>query len=65
MTACEVSGFSALSDDDEVLSAPDPKLQLSFAHCRDIALTAESAEADLFARHVLPRLDHGPLAFDN
>jgi alkanesulfonate monooxygenase len=44
---CEVSWFSALCDDDyEFLGAPDPRLQSSFEHCRDIALTAESAGFD-------------------
>lgn len=45
--ACEVSWFSALCDDDyEFLGVPDPRLQASFEHCRDIALTAESAGFD-------------------
>ena len=44
---CEVSWFSALCDDDyELLGVPDPRLQASFEHCRDIALTAESAGFD-------------------
>ena len=47
MTACEVSWFSALCDDDyEFLGAPDPRLQSSFAHCRDIALAAETGGFD-------------------
>ncbi|MDZ4762175.1 MAG: LLM class flavin-dependent oxidoreductase, partial [Alphaproteobacteria bacterium] len=44
---CEVSWFSALCDDDyEFLGVPDVKLQSSFEHCRDIALTAESGGFD-------------------
>ena len=47
MSPCEVAWFSALCDDDyEFLGAPDPRLQSSFEHCRDIALTAESAGFD-------------------
>lgn len=47
MSSCEVSWFSALCDDDyEFLGAPDPRLQSSFEHCRDIALTAESGGFD-------------------
>lgn len=47
MSPCEVAWFSALCDDDyEFLGAPDPRLQASFEHCRDIALTAESAGFD-------------------
>ena len=47
MNPCEVSWFSALCDDDyEFLGAPDPRLQSSFEHCRDIALTAESGGFD-------------------
>ena len=43
----EVSWFSALCDDDyEYLGVPDPALQSSFEHCRDIALTAQSAGFD-------------------
>jgi alkanesulfonate monooxygenase len=39
----EVSWFSALCDDDyEFLGQPDPGLLASWAHCRNIALTAES-----------------------
>lgn len=38
----EVSWFSALCDDDyEFLGVPDPKLQSSFEHCRDIVLAAD------------------------
>jgi len=47
MSPCEVAWFSALCDDDyEFLGAPDPRLQSSFEHCRDIALTAESGGYD-------------------
>ncbi|WP_426230370.1 LLM class flavin-dependent oxidoreductase [Pararhizobium sp. DWP3-4] len=46
-TACEVSWFSALCDDDyEFLGVPDPRLQSSFEHCRDIVLQAESGGFD-------------------
>jgi alkanesulfonate monooxygenase len=45
--SCEVGWFSALCDDDyEFLGVPDPKLQSSFAHCRDITLAAESGGFD-------------------
>ncbi|UWU31392.1 LLM class flavin-dependent oxidoreductase (plasmid) [Rhizobium sp. WSM1274] len=45
--ACEVSWFSALCDDDyEFLGVPDPQLQSSFEHCRDIVLQAESSGFD-------------------
>ncbi len=44
---CEVSWFSALCDDDyEFLGVPDPALKASYAHCRDIALAAESGGFD-------------------
>jgi alkanesulfonate monooxygenase len=44
---CEVSWFSALCDDDyEYLGVPDPALQSSFAHCRNIVLTAEAGGFD-------------------
>lgn len=44
---CEVSWFAALCDDDyEFLGVPDPRLLSSWEHCRDIALTAESAGYD-------------------
>jgi alkanesulfonate monooxygenase len=44
---CEVSWFSALCDDDyEFLGVPDPALQSSWEHCRDIALGAECAGYD-------------------
>ena len=39
---CEISWFSALCDDDyEFLGVPDPRLQSSFDHCRDIVLQAK------------------------
>ncbi len=38
----EISWFSALCDDDyELLGVPDPSLQSSWEHCRDIALAAD------------------------
>jgi alkanesulfonate monooxygenase len=44
---CEIAWFSALCDDDyEFLGVPDPKLQSSFEHCRDIVLQAESGGFD-------------------
>lgn len=44
---CEVSWFAALCDDDyEFLGVPDARLLSSWEHCRDIALTAESAGYD-------------------
>ncbi len=44
---CEVAWFSALCDDDyEFLGVPDPHLQSSFEHCRDIVLQAESGGFD-------------------
>lgn len=44
---CEISWFSALCDDDyEFLGAADPKLQSSWAHCRDIVLQAETGGFD-------------------
>jgi alkanesulfonate monooxygenase len=44
---CEVSWFSALCDDDyEFLGVPDPLLQSSWEHCRNIALTAEKSGFD-------------------
>lgn len=47
MTPCEVSWFSALCDDDyEFLGVPDPRLQSSWAHCRDIVLQAEAGGFD-------------------
>ncbi len=45
--SCEVSWFSALCDDDyEFLGAPDPMLQSSWEHCRNIALAAEKGGFD-------------------
>ncbi len=45
--SCEVSWFSALCDDDyEFLGVPDPALQSSWEHCRDIALAAEQGGFD-------------------
>ncbi len=42
MKPCEISWFSALCDDDyEFLGVPDPKLQSSWEHCRDIVAQAE------------------------
>jgi alkanesulfonate monooxygenase len=44
---CEISWFSALCDDDyEFLGRPDPMLQSSWQHCRDIVLTAETGGFD-------------------
>ena len=44
---CEVSWFSALCDDDyEFLGVPDPALNSSWEHCRDIVLQAESGGFD-------------------
>jgi alkanesulfonate monooxygenase len=44
---CEIGWFSALCDDDyEFLGVPDTSLQSSFAHCRNIVLTAEHAGID-------------------
>lgn len=43
----EIAWFSALCDDDyEFLGQPDPRLQSSFAHCRNIVLAAEQAGMD-------------------
>jgi alkanesulfonate monooxygenase len=43
----EVSWFAALCDDDyEYLGVPDPALQSSFEHCRNIALRAEAGGFD-------------------
>ncbi|MXP13250.1 LLM class flavin-dependent oxidoreductase [Altererythrobacter confluentis] len=45
--SCEVSWFSALCDDDyEFLGAPDPMLQSSWEHCRNIVLAAEKRGFD-------------------
>ncbi len=47
MTPCEISWFSALCDDDyEFLGQPDPKLQSSWEHCRDIVVQAETGGFD-------------------
>jgi alkanesulfonate monooxygenase len=47
MSACEVSWFSALCDDDyEFLGVADPRLQSSWDHCRDIAQAAEAGGYD-------------------
>jgi alkanesulfonate monooxygenase len=47
VTPCEISWFSALCDDDyEFLGQPDPKLQSSWEHCRDIVLQAETGGFD-------------------
>ncbi len=47
MTACEVSWFSALCDDDyEFLGVPDPLLVSSWEHCRDIVVQAETLGYD-------------------
>jgi alkanesulfonate monooxygenase len=47
LSPCEVSWFSALCDDDyEFLGQPDPRLQSSWEHCRDIALAAETGGYD-------------------
>jgi len=44
---CEVSWFAALCDDDfEYLGQTDPALLSSWAHCRDIAMAAETAGYD-------------------
>jgi alkanesulfonate monooxygenase len=44
---CEVSWFAALCDDDyEFLGVPDPRLQSSFEHCRDIVMQAETGGFD-------------------
>ncbi len=43
----EVSWFAALCDDDyELLGVPDPTLQSSWEHCRDIVLHAETSGFD-------------------
>lgn len=47
LSPCEVSWFSALCDDDyEFLGEPDPRLESSWEHCRDIALAAETGGYD-------------------
>lgn len=45
--SCEVAWFSALCDDDyEFLGVPDPALQSSWEHCRNIVLAAEAGGFD-------------------
>ncbi|MGZ6014620.1 MAG: LLM class flavin-dependent oxidoreductase, partial [Phenylobacterium sp.] len=47
MNPCEISWFSALCDDDyEFLGVPDPMLQSSWEHCRDIVCQAEAGGFD-------------------
>jgi alkanesulfonate monooxygenase len=47
MSRCEISWFAALCDDDyERLGVADARLQSSWEHCRDIALSAESGGYD-------------------
>jgi alkanesulfonate monooxygenase len=47
LSPCEVSWFGALCDDDyEFLGEPDPRLQSSWEHCRDIALAVETGGYD-------------------
>jgi alkanesulfonate monooxygenase len=44
---CEISWFSALCDDDyEFLGVPDPQLQSSWEHCRNIVMQAEKGGFD-------------------
>lgn len=44
---CEIAWFSALCDDDyEFLGVPDPALQSSWEHCRNIVLRAEEGGFD-------------------
>ncbi len=44
---CEISWFSALCDDDyEFLGVPDPALQSSWDHCRNIVMQAEKGGFD-------------------
>lgn len=44
---CEVAWFAALCDDDyEFLGVPDPLLQSSWEHCRNIAVAAEAGGFD-------------------
>jgi alkanesulfonate monooxygenase len=44
---CEIAWFSALCDDDyEFLGVPDPYLQSSWEHCRNIVLQAEKGGFD-------------------
>jgi alkanesulfonate monooxygenase len=47
MSEYEISWFAALCDDDyEFLGVADPALHSSWAHCRDIALSAEAGGYD-------------------
>lgn len=47
MNRCEISWFSALCDDDyEYLGQPDPALQSTWEHCRNIVLAAEEGGFD-------------------
>jgi alkanesulfonate monooxygenase len=47
VTACEISWFSALCDDDyEFLGVPDPGLRSSWEHCRNIVMAAEKGGFD-------------------
>lgn len=44
---CEIAWFSALCDDDyEFLGVPDPQLQSSWEHCRNIVMRAEEGGFD-------------------
>ena len=44
---CKIAWFSALCDDDyEFLGVPDPALQSSWEHCRNIVLQAEKGGFD-------------------
>ncbi len=44
---CEIAWFSALCDDDfEFLGVPDPQLESSWEHCRNIVLRAEEGGFD-------------------
>lgn len=57
---CEVSWFAPLCDEDvEFLGVPDPALEASWEHCRDIALAAEQAGYDnlLLPSNYLPGID--------
>lgn len=44
---CEIAWFSALCDDDyEFLGVPDPRLESSWEHCRDVVTQAETGGFD-------------------
>ena len=44
---CEIAWFSALCDDDyEFLGVPDPYLQSSWEHCRNLVMRAEEGGFD-------------------